>query len=762
MKNYTKMKKLLILLLLIYSNLVFSQNTGNLSGKITDKATNKALENVEIMILELSRGTTTDAGGEYTFKELPYGTYTIKIKLLGYKSLMKKIKFNDKSKKYFNYKLEKDNVSLGEVVISAAKLNKTVKKIGSPVYVITPKELERTEGRNIEEALIKIPGVFTEDRFHNETNIVSFRGVGLHTHVTSGILVLVDGVSLTEAMGRTDFEGVDLENAKKIEILKGPVSALYGPNGVTGVMNIVEKTPKPGFHGKIKASYGTYNTQTYSGNINGGKDGFRYMIKGKYYTTDGYLVRNESSSGRIGVKLSQQVNETGKLQFTSDYVSSSMDLPGTLNREDFDNRETTPSNPNKFAGYDRDFSRTNLIYTQKFDEKINLFTNIFYNTKNSEGFYSDRALAKDDLKSLGGEIRSQFKTLLFNKENTLITGISYTGENNDDKVYNRDTDTGELGELTSNGESDYYLFGAYAENEFMLTNKLSINLGLRYDLIGYDWKDKFNTGEDNTSATTDISAISPKFAFAYNPNENLTIFGNIARGFRPPQISQLFVGSSYGGIANPDLKPEYLTNYELGTRGKFLQKVNYQISAFLMDFTDQISSEIIPEIDPYTPVYQNLSETRHKGIELALDYNPLTNLNLYFNYSYLDARFVDDPEYGDNLLRKTPHNMLSSGLRYNFKKKYTVFLDYKFVDKYYMDNEEAMEYEGYSLVNLKFSYKYNGFLASIAINNLFDTNYATYANASLTYDRVTHQTYWVDRYIPGWPRNLNVSLSYHF
>ena len=106
--------------------------------------------------------------------------------------------------------------------------------------------------------------------------------------------------------------------------------------------------------------------------------------------------------------------------------------------------------------------------------------------------------------------------------------------------------------------------------------------------------------------------------------------------------------------------------------------------------------------------------------------------------------------------------MINSGLRYGFKFGLSVALDYKFVDKYYMDNAEMMEYEGYSLVNLKFSYKKKGFMASFAINNLFDTNYATYAYSYESYNYITHQTEWVDKYIPGWPINFNTSISYHF
>jgi len=759
------MKKILATIFTIVLIMNMSaQDMGSLTGKVYNQENSKPLVGVNLYIPEINRGTSTDLEGKYTINNIKPGKYTIEVSLMGYENKkINNVKINKGQTTELNIALKKSSINLNEVVISATKNNKTIKHIGSPVYVIDDLEIKRTEGRNIEEALIRVPGVFTEDRFHNETNIVSFRGVGLHTHVTSGILVLVDGVSLTSAMGRTDFEGVDLDNTEKVEILKGPVSALYGPNGITGVINIVEKLPQEGFHGNAKASYGSYNTTSVYTNVNGGKGNFRYLVKGKYFSTDGALdYRNTSKSMRGGIKLIQLLEDDSKLQFTADYIDSDMDLPGTFSREDFDNRETVPTRPNLFAGYERQYFRSNLVYTRETGTNSNLYANTYYLKRHSEGFYSDRGFSDDDSNSIGGEVRNQWKNELFGKKNSLTIGVSLLNEDGVNEYYKRDSETGEIKEMTSNGESIYTLLGAYMEDELNFSDKFSVTLGLRYDLVDYDWTDMLNQGTASTSNTTQISAVSPKFGFAYNPQENLTVFGNVARGFRPPQITQLFVGSSYGGIANPDLKPEYLNNYEIGVRGNVNKKFIYQFSLYQMDFTDQITAEIIPEIDPDTPVYQNIGETQHKGLETSLEYKISNNFDAYVNYSYLDAKFIDNPEYGDNALRKTPHNMLNSGLRYKFNFGVSLALDYKFVDKYYMDNQETMEYEGYSVTNLKFMYKKKGFTAGLAINNIFDENYATYAYASQRYNPRTHRMEWVDKYIPGWPTNINFSIGYKF
>lgn len=752
---------LIILSLILGSLTLFSQNNGSLVGTALDAETMEPLSFVEVLIEQTGQGTVAEKNGNFEIKDIKPGIYTIQSHLLGYSTqTLSNITIDAGKITTINFHMEIQDVGLGEIVVSATKIKTTINKIGSPVYIMDRNELELTDGRNIGEVLTRVPGVFIEDRYNNESAVISFRGVGLHTHTTRGILVLVDGVSLTEAMGRTDFESVDMENAERVEVLKGPVSALYGPNGITGVINVVEKSPEDGLNGGVKASYGSYNTMNFSGNINGGKNGFKYLVKGKYYNSDGYMNRSNYNSARGGVKLSQQTKKAGKLQFTADYITTSDKLPGTLDSVDFYNKSTKSSN--LFAGYDRNYLRSDLVYTQSWGDNIDMYVNGFYRNNNSEGFYSDAMFSDDNINSYGGEVRSKFAHDIAGKKNSVIVGFNMLSENGLNKQNLRDDSTGVLGSITSNGESGYNMFGAYVEDEFMLIDKLAITVGIRFDLIEYDWNDLLNEGEKNTSATTSISSFSPKFGIAYNPVKNITIFGNISRGFNPPSISQLFVGSSYSGLANPDLKPEYLTNYELGIRGDIASKFIYQLSFFRMDFVDQISAEIDPAIDSVVPVNQNIGKTCHMGLETALEYRFTNNFNIYLNYSYLNARFVSSPDYGDNYLRKTPHNIANAGIRYAFNFGLSAALDYRFTDKYYMDNDNVNEYKGYSILNLKVMYKRKGFLASIAVNNILNTYYATWAYASQSYNPMTHSTSWSQMYIPGWPINFNVTLGYTF
>jgi len=736
------------------------QNNGTLKGKVSDAETGQSISNAQIHIEEIHKGAVTSADGSYIIKDILPGKYTVELKALGYSGIKKEVVIETGKTTELSFDIEMTPVTFNEVTISATKLSTTINKIGSPVYLIGNRVIEETERRNIEESLFRVPGVFTEDRHHGEANVVSFRGIGLHTHVTRGILVLVDGVPVNEADGRTSFEGIDMENAKSIEVLKGPVSAMYGPNGITGVINIKEIEPKKGFHGRITARVGSYNTQKIAGNINGGTDDFKYMVKGGYYTSEGYQDRSAYSSARAGVKISNNFHKAGKVTFTADYIQTSGESSGPLDSAQFADRSRISTN--KFTGSDKNLHRINLIYNKAFSSSTDFQVNAYQRGRHDKGHYLDRLWSEDKINLLGGEARLKQAYTFLGKSNAIVIGTSFDNETGTNEEFLRDEDTGIIGEMNDKGESIYQMIGLYAENELMLSEKLTITLGLRFDQVSYDWKDLFNTGEDNTSASKSVTALSPKLGFAYNPTSTLTVFGNASKGFNPPLITQLFIGSSYSGLANSDLKPEYLSNYEIGLRGAIATKFTYQLSFFLMDFKDQIATEIDTAISNRVPVYKNIGKTRHQGIELAGEYQFNRQLSAFVSYAYLDAKFVDYVDFTGNQLSKAPHNKANAGISYAFNFGLTASFDFVYVGSYFMDNENVNEYEGYSLLNAKLNYQRKGWNLGLGIENITNVNYATWAYASESYNPQTHQTSWEQMYYPGWPVNLTLSLGYRF
>jgi len=637
-----------------------------------------------------------------------------------------------------------ETITLEEIVVTATKMKKKIKDVSASVYVITKEDIKQTDVRNIEEVLQKVPGVFTEDKYHAEYNVISFRGVGLHTHVTRGILVLVDGIPINDAMGRVDFEGIDMENVEKIEVLKGPVSALYGPNGITGVINIITKDAPAKFESEIKASAGSFDTKKITANGGGRIGELGLRLNATHYFTHGYRKRNSYETNKVNAKLDTDLYEYGDLVFSMDYVTSEKDVTGPLDKEQYESRSR--ENTKDFAKGDIDLMRLGIIHKKDWGNDFDLTTNLYFRNKESEGGYSDDFISEDKLNLFGTEIRLHKSLDLWGRKNSLISGISADREDGDSKTFNLDAN-GNKTDLTKAGKSNYEIIGCYIQNDYNIIDPLVLNIGIRYDRVSYDWDDRFSSDGDGSDSTS-ISAWSPKFGLAYTQITALTLFGNIGKGFNPPQISQLFIGGDQI-TPNPDLKPEYLTNYEVGLRGHNFERLDYQISFFWMEFKDQILQ------DDVTGQYENAGDTRHKGIETTVDLKLCESLLFSINYAYLKAKFTDYPDYNGNHLRKTPKHQAGAGLRY-INSGITANISLKWIDGYYMDNENVNTYKGHCVVNTKLAYQWKRYFTSLSINNLFDTKYATWTSADY------QKGAWTESYYPGWPFNVIFTAGTRF
>jgi len=743
-----KIFKILLCCTLFTTVQIFAQQAAIISGTIFEKETYKVLTYAQVVLVGTTIGTTTNENGQFSISALNPGTYEIKASMMGYSSQIIKAAVVRDSEIIIDFELEPTVLKADEIIVTATKMQKTIKNIGGSVYVVHESELRQSDSRNIEDVLTKVPGVFTQDKFHNEQNIVTFRGVGLHTYVTRGILVLVDGISINEAMGRSVFEGINLENAERVEILKGPISALYGPNGITGVVNIVTKKAPSELEGSFSFSSDNYNSKRYSGQLGKTIGKIGLYVNALVYATEGYMDRNAYDTKKINTRLSSEIENFGLLDITFDYSESICDYPGALSREQYENGEIAGSG--KYTGSDKQLTRFGLRNDKSFGEKTNLITNLYYRSRSDLGHYMDIRYGNSKLSLYGGEM--QLHSSLMHDRMRFVVGVSHDRESGISKTYNRDSD-GLITDLIGEGTSIYNISGVYAQADLLMSTKLTTTVGVRYDNVGYDWQDKFEFDYKNNSANTNVGAISPKLGLAYNPSERLTIFGNWGRGFNPPEMDNLF---SSDPESNPDLKPEYLTNYEVGIRGGLGYRINYQMSAFKMDFGDQIVK------NEETEFYENIGDTEHKGIEATVNAMLMQNMMVYLNYSYLKTAFVNHPLYEGNVIVKTPKNQVGAGMRFTLFDDLNINVDYKWMDKYYMDNEEIHIYDGHSIVNAKARYDFKRFYASLSIDNLLDTQYATSAAARSAFNYRTREYEWKESFYPGWPRNFNMTIGINF
>ena len=286
-------------------------------------------------------------------------------------------------------------------------------------------------------------------------------------------------------------------------------------------------------------------------------------------------------------------------------------------------------------------------------------------------------------------------------------------------------------QLSDNKEfrSQLNIFGGYT---FPIAPKLEGQFGLNFNQTQFDFRDLFNTGEDNTSAQREFDPIFlPSFGLQYQIT-NGRLFANASRGFSNPGLEETLTPDE---VINPDLNQEKGWSYELGgTISLFQRKMVLGLSLYQIDITDLLVAE---RIDEDLFIGRNAGETRHQGIELDANYRWRLGQNWVLSprisYSYSNHTFVDfvdgDEDFSGNDLAGVPQHRINSGLTLRNSKGFVFNLTHQFVDEIPLTDANSLFSESFNVFNTQLRYRTDlgsqfsiGF--NFGINNLFNTNYA--------------------------------------
>jgi len=544
-----------------------------------------------------------------------------------------------------------EKVKAKEVVITATKTEAEIEAVPASITVITKEEIKATGAERLRDIFKLDSGILlTRSRGRDFPSIRGF--------ASQHVLILIDGKRLSGEVEQ-DFEldRITLENVERIEILKGPASALYGTDALGGVINIITKIPDK-FTLEITPKFGAYSggkgeRQTLSVFTGGKLDRFGITLSGQflnarpYFREDQTTLLEEREQKTLGLKLSYDLTK-----------HTEVILDGSFMEENTESRSLVRAAFQRDINYNERYDLSAALshkspdleyfirgYVSKYDKDFQtraLATNrlIGFDIADVDKYIAEGWITKEILKNnlitFGAEYRQEsFRGTRLQTGKDLFTvlreGITMTG---------------------SKAEIDYWAL--YVQNEWVVTDKLLIIPSLRYDD-----SDKFE------------SNISPKFGITYKILPNLRAKANYGHGFKSPSPRDLYIefrhpGARYIIIGNPDLKPEKSIAYEIaleGEAGIFSGKVGY----FYNDVKDLIESvEVIPP-PAGTPAgwrvfsYQNIAKAKIQGVEAEAGLSLTKELSLKVSYTYLDAK---DDVRNQRLLMRPKHKLVTK-LGYN-------------------------------------------------------------------------------------------------
>lgn len=547
-----------------------------------------------------------------------------------------------------------DEVRAKEVVVTATKTEALIEDVPATITVITKEEIKATGAEKLRD-IFKLDSGITLTRSRGR-DFPSIRGFG-----SQHVLILIDGKRLSGEIEQ-DFEldRITLERVERIEILKGPASALYGTDALGGVINIITKTPDK-FVLELTPKFGAYSggrgeRQSLSFYTGGKLGRFGITLSGQFLNARPYLRENQTTlleerqQKTLGLKLSYDLTKHTQVIFdaahTKEDTQSRVLSRNVLQKDINDNERYDLSAALSHKSPDLEYFIR--AYLSKYDKnyenrtlatnRLNAFDIANVGTYVAEG-WATKEILKNHLVTFGAEYRRMSR-----KGTRLQTG--------------KDPFTVVREGITMRGskaEIDYWAI--YVQNEWLATDKLLIIPALRYDD-----SDKFE------------SNISPKLGITYKILPNLRVKANYAHGFKSPSPRDLYIefrhpGPRYIIRGNPNLTPEKSIAYEIaleGEAGIFSGKVGF----FYNDVQDLIETvEVIPP-PAGTPAgwrvftFQNIAKAKIQGIEVEAGLSLTKELSLRASYAYLDAK--DDVRNQRLLMR--PRHKLVTKLGYNNKQ----------------------------------------------------------------------------------------------
>ena len=595
----------------------------------------------------------------------------------------------------------KDALFLDDMVVTATKTEKKIAEAPGSITVIELEDMERKDIQTVDDALNSVPGVFIKRTkgLMDSTASVNLRGFFGDKYT----LVLLDGQPLNDAYtGGVEWGSVSVDNIRRIEVVRGAASALYGGNAMGGVINIITKTPEE-FEASASGGYGSNATSRYRFSVgNRFMDKFSVRLGYEAQSTDGYVstpVVGSVSSGtgtvaggyamadssgestrwvvgdkgengaqrsNLNGKVSLSTSDTGELAFTAtagkneyDYDapnsymgtfgdSTTYAIAGTDSRYRFQ--------PNSFISYTGIGKNETETYGLSYKESWGPVDMTFqggtvqiddrYTLESGSGtddyYDSEGSMKITENESWFTEIRGD---LHLRRAHTLTLGTAYRTDKSDTNDY----DIPFYRSYDGAGDSTFYAGGKsetwslFAQEEWRISDPFTLFAGLRYDT----WKvydgASGEPGSEIQYASNEESELSPKLALVWRALENTTIKTSVGHGFRPPTLYELYrTWTSYSTTyeSNPNLSPEKVWAYDVGVDQVFFEgRTRLSLSGYYNDIEDLIYYQVSGS----TKTRTNAGGARTYGIEAEASQKLCDWLTLWGNFTYTNAKITDNP-----------------------------------------------------------------------------------------------------------------------
>ncbi|SAI69915.1 TonB-dependent receptor [Bordetella ansorpii] len=644
--------------------------------------------------------------------------------------------------------------TLAPVVVTGTRVGASVMDTPASVDIVEGGTLRaRQPGINLSEGLAGVPGLQIQNRQNYAQDLqISIRGFGARsTFGVRGVRLYVDGIPGTMPDGQGQTSNIDIASIDRVEVLRGPYSALYG-NSSGGVLQVFTQdgARPPSVSGTFSA--GSDRTIRYGASANGatgsGIGELDYVVSVNRMTTDGYRDHSAARKTLGNAKLGLQLDQDSRLTLVMNSVNLSAQDPLGLTREQFERDPRGVADPALAFDTRKTVRQTQggLVYERDIGGGDSLRAMLYYGQRDTVQYQSIPVAVQRPATHAGGvidlqreyggaDLRWTGRRTLAGGPLTLIGGLSYDTLEERRQGYDNytgnpasPTQLGVRGALRRDETNNVYNLDPYAQASWRFQPKWTLDAGLRYSTVRFDSDDHYiATGNGDDSGGARYRKLLPVTALRYAPTQDASVYVSYGRGFETPTFNELsYRPDSQPGL-NFGLAPSVSNNVEVGAK---LQLPAGLLTAAL--FQTNTDDEIVPASNTGgRSTFRNAGRTRRNGAELEWRHDFARHARVQLGYSWLDARYrdsVSDVIQAGNRIPGTARHALYAGLAWQPQEGWQAGVDARYLSRIYANDANTEAAPSYVVASASAGYAWRVSAwridAYARVDNLFDRQYA--------------------------------------
>ncbi len=588
-------------------------------------------------------------------------------------------------------------------ISSASKYEQLSDEAPASVTIITAEDIERFGYRTIYEALTSVPGFYGS--YDRNYAYVGARGLSRPTDYNNRFLLMLDGHSWNENFYDSAFLGtafgLNLDFVERIEVVRGPGSALYGSNAMFAVVNVVSKSSASLAGLQVTGEAGSFGVRggaaTFGRQFTNGLDIVATASVSDAEGQDLYFAEFDDPLTNSGVADGLDWDRSYGLRAIASYKAFSLAVHAS-------SRDKGIPTGSWEMLFNDDAARTRdarmyaeLKFEHDFDATKNLSIRGSYDSYSYAGGYPYEEpyglwVDSTDGRWLGGEARFRWDPVPANR---LQFGAELRHH------YRSDYRSYDLLDSYLVDDFPFTVSSAYAQNDLQLTSNLAFTAGVRVDHY------------------SDVgTAITPRGAIVYHPFETSTAKLLYGEAYRAPNRWEFYYEEPSEFKRNPDLKPETIRTFEFVWEQRVIDGLFGSVSLYNYTVNDLINETVDPEDD--LSVYQNFNHVHSSGVELEMTGRFPSGFGGFANYTYQHARDHDGAP-----LTNSPRHLMRAGLFYPVIPWVTAAVNVSFDDERLTVQDTKTDSYFLTHLTLSTTELVGRLRASFSIRNLFDSTYMT-------------------------------------